>query len=220
MFGKYLKETFIYNKNPFSIFKFNIFCFFLMILYFFAVPLFLPFYFIRIQKTAFFIKTFFIFIFIMQIFPVSICVYANMQNKNKKIIHFFSALKKEFANSVLFAAIKFFAIIIFITSLRLCLKNENTVFLSVLISFLFFYFEFITFWFIPLQTQNKTSFINALKTSAKIFISRPAFTCFVFIHNLFIFFISAFLLMLYPGISKILFNINSAYSLIKSDIDF
>lgn len=217
MIIEYLKETTSYKKNKFfTIFKFNTFALIICMVYFFILPFYLSFYFKQNENIALLFKLFFLFLFLLQVMPLSVCANEIIKKNKTGFFCFFEALKKYFFCSACFAFFKILVFILFINIFRFCLNAENNFLFAAafIFSFLYFCFEFLTFWFIPIKIEKHINFVSSLKKSAEIFIHHPAFTCFVFFHNLILFFISAILFMTYPGVAKIILNINAAYKLI------
>lgn len=203
MFLQYLKLT-LREKNILTFIKLNIFPSILQVLIFFILPMLIKQYYIIGQYEAIVINS--IVLFLFEISIVFISKYSLNITKKKKY--------KIFSKALLFAFFKTATFILCIYLFKKSIKiNQYLVFLLCFFSIFFF---LCTFWLPCLLIKN--SFVSSFKKSVHVYFSFPFFTTFVFLHSIIIFVISMILLLIYPGISKITYNMHIALQMIENRI--
>lgn len=193
MFSKYIKLT-LNKKNSFLFIKLNIFTSTLLVLLFFILPVLIKRYYIIGKYEAMAINAFFLFSFETSIVFISRDVLSIYEQKKHNERIFFKAL--------FFALIKSAYFIIFFYLFKKAISIASS--LAFLLCFFSMFVFFCIFWIPCLLIKN--NFISSLKKSIYLYFSYPFFTTFVFLHSILLFFISMITLNLYPGESKIIYN--------------
>ena len=204
MFLEYMRLTVI-KKNIFSFVKLNISAFVLEVLALFILPLLIRQYYIVGYYEALAINLSFLFLF--EVAMVFISKHSlNIFSEGKKNVD-----KHLFEKALFFAFIKtvFFGVFLYLFKKAINLSS----YLAFLLCFLSIFF-FLCMFYLPCLLL-KNSFTSSLKKSINLYVSYPFFTAFVFLHSVILFFISIILLNLYPGPSKIMYNVHVALHIIE-----
>lgn len=207
MFLEYMRLTVI-KKNIFSFVKLNISAFVLEVLALFILPLLIRQYYIVGYYEALAINLSFLFLF--EVAMVFISKHSlNIFSEGKKNVD-----KHLFKKALFFAFIKtvFFGVFLYLFKKAM---NLNP-YLAFLLCFLSIFF-FLCMFYLPCLLL-KNSFTSSLKKSINLYVSYPFFTAFVFLHSVILFFISMILLNLYPGLSKIMYNVHVALRIIEKKV--
>lgn len=203
MFFEYIKLT-LNKKNIFSFIKLNIFPSILEILNLFIFPLLIRQYYIIGQYEAIAINLSILFLFETLIVFISIHSFNIYMGKKKKSNRILS-------KALFFAFLKTTSFSFFLYAFKKVIKLN----LYPALLFCFFsIFFFLCFFYLPCLLVKK-DFISSLKESIYLYFSYPFFTAFVFLHSIILFFISMIFLGMYPGISKIMYNIHIALRTIE-----
>jgi len=216
MLKEYLKRTSV--QIPFSRLLFlNLPFFALSFIFFIALPLFIRRHYIIEESLASFVKIVFLFSYQFLIVPTALCIQPKKDADDKK------PMRQIFIFSLLYGILKTLIFILHLFLFRLCFAwNQFFTFLT----FFALFFVLLTSIYLP-QTiaknvtnkkNDKASFIASFKASFAIFTSHPFFASFIFLHSLFLLFLSPITLFLYPSLPHILYNIRIAYEIIVADI--
>ena len=209
MFKQYLKLT-INKKSFFSFAKLNIFPSILEVIIFFILPILIRRFYIIEQYEAIAINLSFLFLFEASIVfasrgSLNICSLNTHEEKQHNMSIFSKAL--------LFAFIK----TTFFLSFLYLLKKTTNPHLAFLLCFLSMFFFLCMFWLPSLLVKN--NLIPSLKKSIHLYFFHPFFTTFIFLHSIILFFISIILLNVYPGPSKIMYNMHIALQIIEEKVN-
>ena len=199
MFREYIKLT-ASKKNILSFVKLNTFSSILELITFFIFPLLIRQYYIIGQYEAIAINISILLLFeasIVFISKGSLNVYEGKTKCNKKHL---------FLKALFFAFLKTAFFISFLYLFKKAIKLNSL--LAFLLCFCSILFLLCSFYLPCLLVKN--SFILSCKKSIHLYFSHPFFTTFVFLHSIILFLVSMILLNLYPGVSKIMYNIHLA----------
>lgn len=203
MFSEYIKLTFK-KKNIFSFIKLNIFPSILEILNLFILPLLIRQYYIIGQYEAIAINLSILFLFEASIVFISKHSFDIYMEKKK-------GKNRIFSKALFFAFLKTSLFLFFLYTFKKIIKFK--LYLAFLFCFFYVFFFLCTFYLPCLLVKN--SFISSCKKSVYLYLSYPFFTFFVFLHSIILFLISMILLGIYPGVSKIMYNIHVALHIIE-----
>ena len=196
MFSEYLKLT-LNKKNTFSFIKLNLFPASLEVLLFFILPILIKKYYIIGQYEAIALNSIFLFLFEASIVFISRSV-LRIEKKECRT--------KIFFNAAVFAFIKTDSFLFFFYLFKKAMSL--TFYLAFILCFFSMFIFLCLFWLPSLLVKN--NFASSCKKSIQAYFSYPFFTTFVFLHSTLLFFISLLLLNVYPGISKIIYNMHEA----------
>lgn len=195
------------SKKKKEIFFLNL-VFILMIFLIIIMPRFLP----KNKSIAFSFNIICYIIFQILFFAV---YFFYLDKEKSKIQKFINGIKKNFSDALIISAIKLSVIfsLIFLLRYFLEIKTFFGYFFSIIIIFIFFIFELSLFWYYPItacQPKNKNKIKN-IKKSFDLFLAHPFLTYKIFYLSILRFVISCFFLLLFPGISGIIFYIAENY---------
>lgn len=206
MFTKYIKLIFN-KKNIFSFIKLNIFSSMLEIILFFILPVLIKRYYIIGAYEGIVINSMFLFLFESSSILTSNCVLNVFFKEEKKVSSESFLLLK----ALLFALLKTIFFIIFLFCFKKLIKMN--MYFSLLLCFTYMFLFLVTFWMPCLLVKD--SFFSSFRKSIHLYFSYPFFTVFVFLHLTTLFLISVILLSVYPGVSKIMYNMHTALHMME-----
>lgn len=200
MFREYIKLT-ASKKNILSFVKLNAFLSTLELITFFIFPLLIRQYYIIGQYEAIAINISILLLFEASIVFISKGSLNVYEGKIK-----YSSKKHLFLKALFFAFLKTVFFISFLYLFKKAIKLNSL--LAFLLCFCSILFLLCSFYLPCLLVKN--SFTLSCKKSIHLYFSHPFFTTFVFLHSIILFLVSMILLNLYPGVSKIMYNIHLA----------
>ena len=217
MLKTYIKR--VHHKLPvFNLLHLNLFSFILTALFFFVLPLVIRRYYIIGNECANVIKFVFLLLFEFSSITIAIAIKDLQKTKELKKVYLLGQIKGKVLNTIIYTFTKTLAFLAFIYVFRVAIKMSLHV--AFVVTFFYFFFIFSTFWLAPIIANEESCFLKAVYKSAHLFILHPFFSFFVFLHVLFLSFLSIFLFNLFPGQSLIFFNIDVGYKMLAKDAPY
>ncbi|MGP1438467.1 MAG: hypothetical protein ACTTKH_05285 [Treponema sp.] len=202
MFLEYIKLN--PNKKHFLYFvKLNIFPSIFEVLNLFILPIVIRKYYIIGKYEAMLLNLIFLFLFEASIIFISHYTFKLYKKEEKK--------QNLIVKALYFAFLKTTFFLVFLYLFKKAMK------ISLYLSFSLCFFAMLSlllmFWLPCLLVKN--SFFSSIKKAIHLYLSHPFFTTLIFCHLIILFLFSMILLNIYPGLSKITYNMHLALHIIE-----